>query len=220
VPTLPNKLREDILQIADTSNKDKDTNSNISETPKQNTVRSIASWWRPMAVAASLLLFSSVLGNFYFFNKLKQSTQKVIALQNEKSVLVENSNIFKANYDKTAQQLESIRKPGTRIVELEGQKIAPDSKAIVYWNPEKQTVFIDANQMPTPPPGKVYQLWSLKLDPLTPKDAGLLSAYKVGEDNFFQVKNVENAEAFAITLEPEGGSINPTLDHLYVIGNL
>lgn len=214
--SMSNNLKGNILKIADSTTAE----TTIIKDNKDSVIKSIAAWWRPLAVAASLLLLGSILGNIYFFSQLQNSNKRVIALENEKSVLVENSNIYKANYNKTTQQFEAIRTPGTRVVELQGQKIAPESKATVYWNPEKQTVFIDANQMPTPPPGKVYQLWSLKLDPLTPKDAGLLSAYKSNEDNFFQLKNVDKAEAFAITLEPEGGSVNPTLDQLYVIGNL
>ena len=35
---------------------------------------------------------------------------------------------------------------------------------------------------------------------------------------FFPVKNVENPQAFAITLEKKGGVEQPTMEEMYVIG--
>jgi hypothetical protein len=34
---------------------------------------------------------------------------------------------------------------------------------------------------------------------------------------FFAVNNTGDAEAFAITLEPAGGSLNPTMEQLYTL---
>jgi anti-sigma-K factor RskA len=64
----------------------------------------------------------------------------------------------------------------------------------------------------------VYQVWALKLNPLTPTSIGLLDKF---DDNvFFAVNNTGDAEAFAITLEPAGGSLNPTMEQLYTLGKV
>jgi len=34
------------------------------------------------------------------------------------------------------------------------------------------------------------------------------------------MENIDDAQAFAITLEPFGGVLNPTLDQMYVLGNV
>ncbi len=34
------------------------------------------------------------------------------------------------------------------------------------------------------------------------------------------MKSVQAAQAFAVTLEPKGGSIVPTMEQMYVIGNV
>ncbi len=182
---------------------------------------------RWMAAASIGLLLVSMLANFFLFRSLKNTqntlaeTQKKLAsLEAEKLRIAENASFIEEKYSEVRQQFEEIRDPNMKVIALEGQAVSPDSKAIVYWNPEKNTVFVDGNQLPAPPQGKVYQLWSLKLNPLTPNDAGLLSNYTVNEDNFFQLKDVETAEGFAITLEPEGGSASPTLEQLYVLGTL
>jgi hypothetical protein len=60
----------------------------------------------------------------------------------------------------------------------------------------------------------VYQVWALKLNPLTPTSIGLLD--KFDESTYFAVNNTGDAEAFAITLEP-AGSLNPTMEQLYTL---
>jgi len=183
---------------------------------------------RLLLVAASIgLLLCSLFGNFLLYTSLKNAqkslaeTQKrLTALEAESIRIAENASFYEKKYSEIRTYFKAIRDSQFKTIALTGQKISPNSKAVVYWNAEKQTVFIDANQLPPPPPNKVYQLWSLKLEPLTPKDAGIIEGYVLGEDNFFQLKNVANAEAFAITLEPAGGNINPTLEQLYVMGKL
>ena len=113
--------------------------------------------------------------------------------------------------------LEIITSENTRTVELAGQEISPASNVKAYWNASDAKVIIDAGTLPEAPEGMVYQLWSLKLNPLTPTSLGLLSDYS-SENNLFVFDNAELSEGFGITLEPAGGSEKPTLERLYVLG--
>jgi hypothetical protein len=85
----------------------------------------------------------------------------------------------------------------------------------VYWN---KVVYVDAAGLPEPPKGMVYQVWALKLNPLTPTSIGLLDKFDDNNQRIFAVNNTGDAEAFAITLEPAGGSLNPTMEQLYTLG--
>ena len=114
--------------------------------------------------------------------------------------------------------LKTVASINTRKIDLAGQPIAPQSKVSVFWNIEKNKIIIDASQLPEPPEDMVYQIWSLKLDPLTPTSLGLLDNYN-SKNNLFSFKNTNNSEAFGITLEPSGGSASPTLEQLYVLGS-
>jgi hypothetical protein len=67
------------------------------------------------------------------------------------------------------------------------------------------------------PKGMVYQVWALKLNPLTPTSIGLLDKFDDNNQRIFAVNNTGDAEAFAITLEPAGGSLNPTMEQLYTL---
>jgi anti-sigma-K factor RskA len=72
--------------------------------------------------------------------------------------------------------------------------------------------------LPTPPKGKVYQGWSLKLSPLTPTSLGTIDTFTASTNKIFTIENANKSEAFGITLEPIGGSKQPTLDQLYTLG--
>jgi hypothetical protein len=55
-------------------------------------------------------------------------------------------------------------------------------------------VYVDASGLPEPPEGMVYQVWALKLDPLTPTSIGLLENF----DKMIKkiVNNANEAQAF------------------------
>jgi hypothetical protein len=48
----------------------------------------------------------------------------------------------------------------------------------MYWNKETQVVYVDAVGLPEPPKNGVYQVWALKLNPLTPTSIGLLDKFE------------------------------------------
>ena len=60
-----------------------------------------------------------------------------------------------------------------------------------------------------------YQLWAL-VDGV-PVDLGVFDAEGNGI-GFKDMKSIGKAQAFAVTLEPKGGSKNPTLDQMVVMG--
>ena len=114
--------------------------------------------------------------------------------------------------------LEEIRDKNVTVIALGGQTVSPSSYAKAYWNKEEQKVIIDAKGLPEPPDGFTYQVWSLKLDPLTPTSIGLLDDFVSQDTKLFTLENANESEAFGITLEPEGGSETPTLEQLYTLG--
>lgn len=120
--------------------------------------------------------------------------------------------------DKAEELLAVLRNKNVTRVPLQGQNVAPEAYASVYWNKEDNKAYIDAEELPEPPRGKVYQVWSLKLNPLTPTSIGLLDEFDQDDNKIFQLDNANESEAFGITLEPEGGSDSPTMEQLYVLG--
>lgn len=177
-------------------------------TPKNNWITYTG--WAASLIIGGTLLFA-VLNN----NSLNEALQ---VSQNE-------TQQFESQLEETTSKLEnsetllaSIRDKNVITVPLDGQAVAPDAYAKVYWNKENQEIFVDMQGLPDPPEGKVYQLWSLKLNPLSPTSLGTVDDFMTDANKIFRVANPNESQAFGITLEPEGGSASPSLDQLYTLG--
>lgn len=170
-----------------------------------------------MGWAAAILLL--VAAGYSYFN-WQQTSEQLIVTGNEKSKLEETVVDLEIRNKSTQTALGVIRDTKNTVVALGGQAVSPASSAKVYWNKETSTVYVDASGLPEPPEGKVYQVWALKLNPLTPTSIGLLDGFSGNEARVFAVENASGAEAFGITLEPAGGSKSPTLEQLYTLGKV
>ena len=164
------------------------------------------------AIAASILLIVSSAANVYLFLKVRSLHEILANLNNEKEQLANEFQTQKASYN---NQLAFLVSPDSRSILLQGQPVSPDSKAVVIWNAKSKDVFINVAALPKPPEGKQYQLWALADG--KPVDAGV---FNVNDTSLQKMKNITNAQAFAVTLEKEGGSPVPTLTALYLMGNL
>ena len=165
--------------------------------------------------AAAVLL---MVGVGYLFNEGKKSESQLVNAETEKSKLIKDLNGSELKNKQTETVLAVVRDENNIVVPLAGQTVAPLAKAKIYWNKSTEVVFVDASGLPEPPEGKEYQIWALKLNPLTPTSIGMLVDFKANNSKIFEVQKANGAQAFGITLEPKGGSITPTMEQLYTLG--
>lgn len=179
--------------------------------------RKSRNWASYIGWAASILF---LLGLFLMFNRNQELKDSLQALQAEKALI--ESQIAEARDDaaKAEQLLDILRDRNILEVPLPGQAVAPEAYATAYWDKNDNVTYIDARDLPEPPRGMVYQVWSLKMDPLTPSSLGLLSEYETDDNKIFKLENTNVSEGFGITLEPAGGSETPTLERLYALGTV
>ena len=98
--------------------------------------------------------------------------------------------------------------------------MAPQAQATIFWDTTgTRDVYMVINNLPQTPSDKQYQLWAL-LDG-KPIDLGVFDLEVEQKRLLVKMKNVQNAQAFAITLEQRGRS-NPEVPEgkIYVVGNL
>lgn len=169
-------------------------------------------WTAYTGWAASILIGSGLVWSIIQNNNLKDQLAKD---RQELELQIE-----KASTDlQEAEKLIAVFRDREIIsVPLAGQKASPESYAKIYWDQKTNSIYLDAQGLPDPPKGKVYQLWSLKLDPLTPTSLGVIAEFTSDENKIFTIDNPNDSQAFGITLEPEGGSASPTLEQLYTLG--
>ena len=174
-------------------------------------------WSSYMGWAASLVF---LLGIGYLYTNLNETQSRVASVESEKTKLQESLVNSEIKNKQTESALAVVRDVKNTIVKLDGQAVAPTSYAKAYYNKETEVVYIDAAGLPEPPEGKVYQVWALKLNPLTPTSIGLLDNFKGDAQRIFALDKANGAEAFGITLEPAGGSPTPTMNQLYTLGKV
>jgi anti-sigma-K factor RskA len=101
---------------------------------------------------------------------------------------------------------------GPQMIALGGAGTKQGARAELVTLEGDRAVLV-AENMPPVPKGKTYQIWVIKGD--TPKPSGLFEPK--GNSIAAVVENpVEGTDAVAVTVEPEGGSKEPTTDPMLV----
>ncbi len=109
-------------------------------------------------------------------------------------------------------QVQDQQAQGPQMIALGGTGTEQGVRAQLVTLEGDRAVLV-AEDMPPAPEGKTYQIWVIKGD--TPRPSGLFEA----EGNSIAAvveKTVEGADAVAVTVEPEGGSKQPTTDPMLV----
>jgi anti-sigma-K factor RskA len=186
--------------------------------PKLPVVQIMPIWSRYVAAAAVLLLVFSTLLNFYFFTKYKEYIAKyddLITTQKQSALLNQAMQNKLQDYESA---LKLIRDPGMMIVKMPHATPgpSPSSMATIYWDTKSKDVYLMVNNLPMPASDKQYQLWAIVNG--KPVDAGVF-VMDPGSP-IVKMKNITQAQAFAITLEKKGGSSTPTMEAMYVMGKV
>lgn len=111
-----------------------------------------------------------------------------------------------------AQELAAVlAAPDARTATLEGE---PGATLRVVWSPEADAAVVVGAGLADPGEGRVYELWALAPD--GPRSAGL---FEPGDDGIVRRRldlPAEPAGGWGVTIEPAGGSPQPTGDILFV----
>ncbi|MAX69986.1 MAG: anti-sigma factor [Flavobacteriaceae bacterium] len=188
----------------------KDTDNKVVDMrPKKPNWISYTGW------AASILLAGGLLWTLNNKTKLEEQLQTADIENQYLETQIEDA---RNNLAHTKDLLDAIRDKDILAVPLGGQGDFANSYAKVYWNKADNTIYLDAEGLPNAPEGKVWQVWSLTLNPLTPTSLGTIEDFNTDENKIFTITNANQSQAFGITLEPAGGSESPTMEQLYTLG--
>ncbi|MEO9872204.1 anti-sigma factor [Ekhidna sp.] len=170
------------------------------------------------AAAASIVIaLASAFLAFNYWSKWKSA-------ENQLSDLIAQNQQFADNYNQVNQQLDDIQNAvaimnntAYKRVVMNGTDSSPNALATVYWNESNADVYLSIQNLKELSQDQQYQLWAI-IDG-KPVDAGVFSP---GNSNsLVQMKNIgSGAAAFAVTIEPRGGSESPSLETMQVVGNV
>lgn len=179
-------------------------------------------WFAYTGWAASVLLAGGLIWllnqNSALQTEIKTVETEINKQYIDNQLLEEQIRTARANLEEVNKLLDVMRDKDIIAVPLAGQAVYPEAYAKVYWDKKTNNIYLDAQGLPEPPRGKVYQVWSLTLNPLTPTSLGTLDDFVTDDNKVFTITNANASEAFGITLEPAGGSESPTMEQLYTLG--
>ena len=184
---------------------------NIPLPPADNRQRQ-PSWLRAAIWAAVVV---SVLTNFMLLSQRNESREeqkilaaKVDSLSTEQQQLATLAGAYK-------KEMDMMANPGMQKVVMRKDG---DTKmaGMVYWSKEKGEVYLALHNLPMPPQGKQYQLWVIQDG--KPVDMGVISNDMVSKEGMMQKipMTIADGQAFAISIENEGG--NPAPTQVFMVG--
>ncbi|WP_411273401.1 anti-sigma factor domain-containing protein [Daejeonella sp.] len=196
--------------------------SNVSETPvvQFQPTRSASNFYKYAFAASVALLLVSVILLINLNNRLRDSNTQLAVLQTENQQYSNRVNFMNQELEDSKKFLEIYQQPAQyKLVSLKGTPKAPAASLTIAFSAMKEEVMIDLSslKMPLNDNEHQYQLWAL-VDG-KPVDLGVFDST---DDNsgMKRMKSVKGAQAFAVTLEPKGGSVNPTMEQMMAMGNI
>lgn len=184
-----------------------------SETPviadafSQPETREVTPFWAKLAIAASVLL--ALFAGW--------SATEVSGIKKSNVALATEIEEVKKTAEYSQQLAAMYRDQRYKVIRLAGLPKSPESAAAAFWDPKTNEVMLDVKKLPPAPAGKQYQLWSI-VDG-KPVDIGMLDDQF--ENKLLKMKDTKSGSAaFAITLEKAGGNPSPTMEEMYVMGEV
>tara|TARA_R110002124_G_scaffold47149_2_gene140665 strand:- start:2560 stop:3357 length:798 start_codon:yes stop_codon:yes gene_type:complete len=200
------KVKEQLLEMAWASVRSREGGANVH----------YLSRYRLSAAAAVLFLISS-LGLFFFNQNLEADleSQKELVAQKETTI-----RLLETEVERKSELLAILEARDVDLILMDGLEVNPNGFGKVVWDKDNGQALLQVANMPRVPTAKEYQLWFVINN--QPFSAGVFAVNDPAKDNFFKIQELNQSAtqgAFAITLEPEGGSPQPTGD-MYMLGAL
>lgn len=175
-------------------------------------VNVVPSW----TIAASILLLLSLGFNYFFYTQFINAKDQLAVLESNQTSLANRVSQTSEELEYAELRIAHFLNEDNIHIRMDGLGLSPNSFANVFWNKKNNSVFISVDNLPEPPHGHQYQLWAIKPG-LAPIDAGIFDHNQLVQE----LKVIKgDVQAFAVTLEKEGGSPIATVDKTYVKGFL
>ncbi|WP_419870806.1 anti-sigma factor [Chryseobacterium sp. CT-SW4] len=201
-----NKIREE--QVTEEERPSVSSSSPLIKSRKEEAEIKKNTHWKTLGIAASVLFLASIAGTFFLVNKQSGIQKEIARMKTEK----QSQDLA---MQKMTQKLTMFSNPDIQRVLLKGVENHQDANAIVFWNKKSKEVYLNAENLPKAPEGMQYQLWAIQDG--KPVSAGM---YSEDKDSSAVLATIPKAQAFAITLEKEGGSVSPTMENMFVLGEI
>ncbi len=213
---VPPHIRYKVMAAAQTGGRaakqvEQRTQKLVTESPSQQ-----RPWYGyAMAIASVVIVVALGLYTNSLINRIG-SQEQLLSTQQQQIVAL------KDEVQQKEELLKVLQAPKIDMVFMNGLPPSPAGYGKIIWDPVKKVAIFQVANLPLAPADKDYQLWIIKNK--IPISAGVFSVRDEKEkENYFKVLALDvtdkkEVDAFAVTLEPKGGSQQPS-GAMYLIGN-
>ncbi|SEK91568.1 Anti-sigma-K factor rskA [Olivibacter domesticus] len=170
----------------------------------------------PATFVAATAIILLLLGAIYHVYTVKKLKTEILLMATQQRSLTAELTQYRGQADTLKQRIAVVGKLGVRKLDLQGVAGHEELTAALYWDGATKEVYLLPNKLKILPKGKQYQLWAIVNG--KPVSAGVFNQASL--EAMQQMKTIQKAEMFAITIEKEGGVETPTLDQMVVAGKI
>ncbi len=170
------------------------------------------------AASVALLILAGMA--FMFYQNQEMARKELAAISQQVRKLQDDYQALNSSHQELQHEYALIKDVGTHHIQMVGSHHAPKAQCVVYWNPEHKDGYLNIVDLPKPPHGHQYQIWADVEG--RHYNMGMVNAEITTADSSFlhPLPYIENSQGFVITLEKQGGSQHPSVDKLFVKGEL
>lgn len=164
--------------------------------------------------AASIAFFLMSTLSIYILYEKERGLQKLYEnlLEEHTQLISEKHNLNQALTLQNSR-VGLVSNPGFEKITLISTSAIHHSNGAAYWNKSKGFLFLVVNEAPILTTEQDLQLWAIIAG--QPVSAGVI---KRDNSSILAMEQVMDVQAFAITVEPKGGSKEPTLEKVILSG--
>jgi anti-sigma-K factor RskA len=160
------------------------------------------SWWGALGWVTAVVMAA---GAFWFWRQSDSTAIHLAQVQNQ-------LNATTIELQKAHEIVATLTAPDAQVVNVAAPNTPPQPQGKAIYVRDRSSLVFIASNLPAPPPQKAYELWLIPTQG-APIPAGVFKPNARGNATVVNPPLPPNvqAKAFAITVEPESGSITPTM---------
>ena len=172
------------------------------------------SWQR---AAIWVALASSVLTNFVLLGQRNEAKTQKLSIESRVDSLTTQQQQLASLVGRYKKASDMLADTAMQAIVMHTMQPGHPMAATIYWSKAKAEAYIAIEKLPMPPKGMQYQMWVIQNG--KPVDMGVLPNELIASTGMSKLQmRVSEGQAFAISLEKEGG--NPTPTSVYVLGKV
>ena len=172
-------------------------------------------WSYAAAASIALALVSTYLAVDYR-SKWKDSEESFARIAENLDRQASNYNQVKQDLDKLEQDFNVLTNADFGRFDMASVVDGQDQfSASVFWNQKPLEAYLSIGTLKTLTQEQQYQLWAI----IDGKPVSM-GVFDYNAEGLLKMENVSGVATFAVTIEPRGGSENPTLSAMQVAGSV